>query len=438
MHPSAPKTGPRPWLLAVGVVLVVVCAGVAALWYAAPLFNSKGNTGMQVRGDGPTLYEALSEANATESTFPGGPWTLFTVYGIASPAPFDPNALGWTNNSAVVNSCQGLFNGLTIWNGTIPLFNGTFNSGTAPFWQVFYFSNSSQSILVISDVMGVTQGFPPMAMNSSCAVNSGLAITPWAWGKEFSPLLPDSPILAATAWAAIGPSWSEPSSTSVETYRLGNGWWGGSRPEGRVVELGRCGVVGATASQPIQDAVFAPNGSIAAVYGGSVGCGNVRNDGPPLVLYMYNLNFTVGQVVENGATALAPLSLTTSAGNQTTGSFPDPAGVVSWIVDLSLESSAGSRVTAGPSGCPAWVRNSVNDCVANPAGWYAVLLSQNGSWLDSFGATGSGDHWTLPTVSLVSNQQLVLVYPSSWSLTGDTLEANSTTPDAPLSGSTGL
>jgi hypothetical protein len=416
------------------VVLSIAVAGL--LVFGAVVYRSPSSSPMGAKtiDDGPTLYEALGQMNGSVAAAPGGPWTLYTVYGIASPLPFDPNALGWPNNSATVNSCQGLFHGLTLWNGSIPLFNGTYNSGTAPFWQMFYFSNVSQSLLVVTDVMGVARAFPPISMVSSCAVSSGLAITPWSWAKEFSPLPPDSTLLAANAWAAMGGGWSASYGVPVETYRLGNGWWGGSRPEGQVLELGRCGLVGATAVQPIDDAVFSSNGSVADVYGGSIGCGNVASLGPPVVLSPYNLDFTLNRTTASGATSLTYLSLAASAGDRTTGTIPNPGGIVSWIVGLALNTSSGSVLEPAGSGCAQWVSVVESSCSANESGWYALLLSPNGSWLDSFGSAATGAHWSVPNVSIVSNQQLLIVYPSTWSLSGASLTASSTTPDAPLNG----
>ena len=105
---------------------MLVAAGIAGLW----LFIDKGGghpPNVQLVSDGPTFFQALSQVNNSALLEPGGPWALFSVYGIATQIPFSPNLIGYAHTNQTVNSCGQEFNGLTLWNGTMPLFNGTFN-----------------------------------------------------------------------------------------------------------------------------------------------------------------------------------------------------------------------------------------------------------------------------------------------------------------------
>ena len=421
-------------VVAIAIAAVAVVAGSLGGYFY--LHRSSGSGGSVVVDDGPTLYQAVATLNDSVSIVSGGPWTLFTVYGVATPVPFAPAALSWGLNSEVVNSCQAQLGGLTIWNGSIPLFDGAYSSGTAPFWQMMYFSNASQSIVVATDVQGQPHVYPPMAMNSTCASDSGLSYQPWDWAKEFSPLPADSPIMATAAWTSIGQSWQADYAPAAELYRFGSGVWGGGA-QGLVVQFERCGLIGDAGPQPLAEALLWYNGTVVSAFEGSVGCGNVYRAGPPPVYYPYHLNLTETRGSFSGGASDTYLTIHASAGDAATGTIPDPAGIVSWMVGLNLTSASGVSMERAKPGCSGWVVN-ITSCPADPSGWYVVLLSGDSSWLDGYGASTSGSNWSVPNVSIVSNQQLVIVCPASWTVAGDILTASSTTVDAPLSGSVTL
>ena len=81
-----------------------------------------------------------------------------------------------------------------------------------------------------------------------------------------------------------------------------------------------------------------------------------------------------------------------------------------------------------------WVASLVS-CGANTSGWYAVLLSPNGAWQGSYGETVNGPAWNYPISPVANNETIAVVVPSSWNVTGDTLEVTSTTSELPLTGS---
>ncbi|HTT14786.1 MAG TPA: hypothetical protein VMG81_03285 [Thermoplasmata archaeon] len=229
--------------------------------------------------------------------------------------------------------------------------------------------------------------------------------------------------------------WSQTNPVAVETYRLGNGWWGGGRPQRLLVEFGRCGLLGAAGVRPVADAVLGTSGIVLNAYQGPSGCGNVVNEGPPAVLATYHLNYSLVSIVTSGPTTVTTLSSETSAGNETTGIDLDPAGIVSWFVQLELRGSSGAELPVGTSRCPSWTPDA-SSCAANATGGYAVLSSQNGTWLDSFGASATGANWSVPSVSFASDQQLLIVYPSAWSLLGTTLMASPPSDATPVDGTT--
>ena len=153
------------------------------------------------------------------------------------------------------------------------------------------------------------------------------------------------------------------------------------------------------------------------------------------MLATYHLNYSLVSIVTSGPTTVTTLSSETSAGNETTGIDLDPAGIVSWFVQLELRGSSGAELPVGTSRCPSWTPDA-SSCAANATGGYAVLSSQNGTWLDSFGASATGANWSVPSVSFVSDQQLLIVYPSAWSLLGTTLMASPPSDATPVDGTT--
>ena len=153
----------RPLVLA--IVIVVVLAGVLGGWYWIGRTENSPPVPV-VRDDGPTFYQALASLNSSVANQSGGPWLIFSVMGIAAEGAYSPSVKGYVsfNNSAPVNGCQAALNGLSMFNGSIPIFNGTVNSGTAPFWQFAYYSNTSSEVLVGTNVMGTPHLFTPFSL----------------------------------------------------------------------------------------------------------------------------------------------------------------------------------------------------------------------------------------------------------------------------------
>ena len=422
--------------LTITAVCVAALAVVGALlvWYP---WNRAAPASPPDRADGPTFYQALGQVNASVENTSGGPWTLYTVYGIATPVPFSPSALSWNEQNETVNSCGHLFNGLTMWNGSIPLFNGTYNSGTAPFWQFFYFSNVSDEILVASNVLGVPQVFPPIPIWSPCMNGSALGLDPLSFAKVLEPLPANSPTLASAAVGALGPKWFADNPSTFEAFRFGNNYWGSGNPGGLIVNFERCGEVGEAGVQPFASVGLSSAGSFVTSFVGIEGCGNIYSLGPPPVVLPWKIGFSNVSTVVSGEGSYSTIPFQALVENNTGGYYPDAHGIVSWMIRLTLTNSTGVVLPTATSSCGGWVPTA-SDCGANGTGWFLLLLSPYGQWLDSYGATSTGANWSAPAVSIVSNQQMVLVCPSTWNLTGDVLSASSATSNVTLSGSVNL
>ncbi|MGA8302695.1 MAG: hypothetical protein WA691_04830 [Thermoplasmata archaeon] len=421
--------------LAIGAAALVILAGGLGGYF---ILNHLGGGGVVTVDDGPTFYKALGSVNSSVADVMGGPWILSQVFGIATPVPSSPSVFGWPGSYPMtLSSCQAAFNGLTIWNGSIPLFDGTFNSGTAPFWQLVYFSNVSQQLLVGTDVLDVVHVFSPIAMSSACAMYSGLGVEPWvsSWTFDRWAFPANSPAMAASAWNAVGESFvTSLAKQPTEMYYMGDLNFGSGQPAGTQTKFFLCGTVGSAGVTQGLD-VFTNVYDTADVTGWfnyTLGCTPTYDNFTAIPVEMKFFNSTV----DNGATTMALrqafqlLSIWNS-----TYSPSGSLGINSWMISLNLTSGSGHRVAVSGSGCSAWVP-SLGYCAANSSGWYAVLISGNGGWQGSFGASPSGPGWDYPVIPLASNESLAVIVPSSWNVSGYSLDVTSTTTQLPLFGST--
>ena len=439
--PSSTAQTQRPKRRTLVVAVVIAAIAVTTAFGGYYVSEPRGNRTPSVVDDGPTLYQALTHVNSSALVVPGGPWTLSQVFGVASPVPVDPSSWGWGQYDDVLTSCQAAFNGLTIWNGTIPLFTGTFNSGTAPFWQIVYFSNSSQQLLVGTDVNGVVHTFPPISMTSECAERSGLAFEPWVWSEFWSQYgyPADSPTIASNDWNFMAGHYVAWLNRPVaELYLFGTLQFGSGQGGVPQINFFTCGTVGAVGSTPGlalyggPDGVLPPGSFATSNY--TLGCTPTDNNWNAIPLQLNFSNASLHQYANSQvARQLFQFNMTGSP-----PLFAGPGynlrGMTSWMIDLNLTSPGGRTLPLSGSECSSWV-TLVSDCTANASGWYAVLLAPDGAWLGSYGATANGPEWSYPVLPFANNETIAVVVPSSWNVTGDTLGVTSTTSDLPLTGS---
>lgn len=423
----------RTLVVAVMIAAIAVVAGGLGGYYA---LESRGNHTPSVVDDGPTFYQALQATNESAAAVAGGPWTPDQVYGVASPVPVDPGSWGWLSYDQALASCQEAFNGLTLWNGTIPIFNGTYNSGTAPFWQIVYFSNLSQQLLVETDVLGMVHAYPPIPLSSECATQSYLSFEPWAWSSQWDQYgYPgNTPTMASDDWNVMAGSYVKWLGKPVaEMYLLGYHQFGSGMAGVDQINYFTCGTpgaVGATRGLEIYGSTDEPNYT-GNSWNYTLGCTPTTNHGTAISLGMVFSNSTV-------AAGAGTTIIRHSFQFNMTGPAPflgpgyNLRGMTSWMVSLNLTNRSGG-LPMGGSGCGSWVP-SLTDCVKT-SGWYAVLLGPDGTWDGSFGATALGGAWTYPVLPIANNESIAVIVPSSWNVTGDTLQVTSTTSELPLTGS---
>jgi len=163
------RTRARRTVLVVAVAVVMTVAGGLGTFL---VLEQKAGSSPTIVADGPNFYQALGNLNSSVANASGGPWQLYSAVGIASQVSFSPNVISYytLNASVVPNSCQATLSGLTMFNGTIPTFDGTFNSGTAPFWQFAFYSNATKEILVGTDVLGTPRLSLPFSLTNPCVL----------------------------------------------------------------------------------------------------------------------------------------------------------------------------------------------------------------------------------------------------------------------------
>lgn len=431
----------RVRLLSVLIVAVVAAAGLGtgAWWY---LSHPQGSGSERTIADGPTLYQAIAGVNQSLRNVSGGPWGLFSIYGVAAQAPYSANVIGYPLGNLTVNACQAQFNGLTLWNGTMPVFNGTLNSGTAPFWQFGYYSNVSQQILLATDVLYTVHVYPAMPFNGSCHPWYDLGSNPEQWVQQLAPFLTNSPNVAQPALTEIGKlNWFYRSGPWSEIYTTGPGVFDGYGDLGGFAGLilGRCGLLGVSDIQPVLQWSENLNGTNGGYANETTNCAVLNY---PYFAGYGSYDFTPGsaRMTTIGGTLLISVSYQAEIifHNQTTASDFDAWGLANWMTSWNLTTSSGQKLPLGTSTCGSWVA-SVSDCISNSSGWFAVVLSAGGGWINSYGALpGGGAGWSEPVTALVSHQQLVIVLPSSWSVSGDRVTVTSTVSTSTVIGSTSL
>jgi len=396
-----------------------------------------------VSTDGPTLYGALHAVVGTVQNQSGGPWELFSTLGIAAESTFNPAAFafgGSTNLS--IQSCGDELNGVTVWNGSsIPLFDGSIASGTAPFWQFEFFSSPTKEITIATDVSWVVHVYPPIPPTSSCWIYSGGESAPEYVGWV-NPLPEDSSVQATLAYDRDAESFAARNSPMVELFangysplnEIGHGPYGG-------VELYRCGIVGVAGVQPYLNVGFSQNGQIFDVGKGNLTCTATYSLGPPAVYtpyhldwstpssdksFSYGVNYTVDSFLATFPTGID---------NNTTDY--DAWGLLTWMVSLSLRAANGTDLPSAPLSCQGWYP-SPSTCDASSSGWSVMLLSANGAGVATFPSTSDASSWSVPDAPVVSQDQVWLTYPAAWDVSGVTLDVSGSSAVPTITGSLSL
>jgi hypothetical protein len=211
---------------------------------------------------------------------------------------------------------------------------------------------------------------------------------------------------------------------------------------GYLVAFDRCGLMDVAG---VQTRIFAaanwsaPSGQAAGELGGGNCAALNSSQGEPGA--QYDLLFSNVSEQQSSSTAWITVPFQVALAYESNGTLLgdyDGWGLANWMTDWNLTTSSGAPLPVAGSGCAAWVP-ALADCASNESGWYAVVLSASGEWINSFGVQpGGAVGWSEPVTALVSHQELVIVCPSSWNMEGDSLNVTSTISTSTVSGSVAL
>ncbi len=323
------------------------------------------------------------------------------------------------------------------------MFDGTYNSGTAPFWQFVFFSNATQQLLIATDVLGIPHLYPPIAMTSECAESTGLSVKPWGMSQLFDfahgGFPGNSPGMANAAWVSLARQWAAGlQHRPTEMFVMGAAQFGSGQPPDTMTMFYTCGTPGGAGATPGLDVFAGPPGDpgdTATVIGSfdyKIGCTPTANNFTAIPIRV-NFSNTTELSGVSASVVQTKFQFELDGAPPFNGPGYDTVGITSWMTQLNLTLSNGSALPVAKSGCSAWVP-SVSSCVPSTSGWYAVLFSPDSEWEGSYAATSSGAGWSYPVLPIANNETIALVIPSDWNVAGDTLEITSTTASLPLSG----
>jgi hypothetical protein len=432
---SSQRRRGRAVVVFVTAAIVLAISGV--VWYVVVDTQPVPRAAPAVTDDGPTFAQAYVAVNESVGAIPSGPWTLSQAFGIASPLPSSPSSWGWPGTyPQTMTACGEAFNGITIWNGTLPLFTGTYNSGTAPFWQLVFFSNQSEQLLVATVLQDRVTVFPAIGLTSPCATYSRLGYQPWNGAKQISEgdFPPDTPAIASSAWNTVAQGWVQNQTIEpTEMYQFGDLPFGSGGVPSTQLQFFACGTLGGVGATPGLSVFTSPNdpSSVSSWSNYTLGCTPTADNWTAVPVHAQFNNSS--QVFDGGASYYVQEEALLT-GDNSSDLTDQTLGITTWMMNLTLTNSTGGMLGPGSNECSNWTRQ-YSDCRPDVSGWYAVLLSAGGQWLDSYGLGAHESSWALPVVPIVSGQYLVLVVPDTWSLTNATLAVSSTTSGLPLSGS---
>lgn len=431
--PSVP-TGSRHWyqrwsrgkLLAV-VAVIVVC--VASIGVGGWVYLNRFPSGATVRSGTTTGLAALAMVEIGLPDPAGQSWTLFSDIGIASPTPFTPWVLGGDPNSsanqlATIWAC-GSLPLATVWNVSgLSSQLGNVSDGYAPFWQFMFVNQSSSGQLTFaigSYSQGRVEVVGPLAQTSGCIEDLGLgpgipmlgasrpnletdvggplayANAAWEFGPDFKPY--------ALLWLDGLPMIANTGSDSF--YSTGGIAWQAS--------YYNCGLAGGV---PPPDTVNSYHVSVWS------------QDGTPMVSGPVSVAFNctlpkyelagVLQQVSGGQDAASPQVGITVSGPFGEGIQTNVQGLGAWMMDPSLADRNQTSLAPTLDLCPTWV-SDLASCPPPSGGWYAVLLSPSGQWLDSYGVVNGTPAWAAPNVPVLTNETFAILASTATNLTGATL-----------------
>jgi hypothetical protein len=372
--------------------------------------------------------------------FPGAPWTLVFVEGVASQAPWSPPLssfgldLGRANWSGP-NGCDAQLSGIsiaTVWNASLyPASRSpdVFTSGAAPLWT-FLYQNTSDAQLLASWYVGAVILNAILPPGGPCA-----HLLPFEQrsGVFLPAQIVDSSVAARVALGLGGSTILSNFGTGVALYVLGSQLGGYSKSPQRswFVDYGVCGLASHFGETTTDYASYVNITTGVALPVSDKGTGPCFSSE-----YFVPLHPRASGVPPGGNGSFREWNFTVSFSTSLVPSTLGVSNLSTALFGLELWANR-SGVLGNPIYPTAAIctpsHSGFGNCTAPLSEWYGVLLDPSGGWLDSFPSTANGSSWTVPGVHVGSGDRLVLVTDQGvarWGLFGTT----TTTPAIQVAG----
>ena len=400
-------------VVAVIISTTLVVAGLAAVSIFPPSASSPVSGLATGLGALTTIEEELDQKVSRS-------WTLFSVIGVASRSPYTPWVIGgnfgsladsFTSALATMWACGSLPTP-SVWNVSgLSDRSENLTNGFAPFWQFMFVNESSPGELVFAlgtYVNGSVRVIAPLYQSNSCI--QALGMGPGFGLPPFSEPDLDTNIAGPLAYSAIseydagfGPYavlW-----TDGVPLIANNGWESTLAGYGSAwgVTLTACGLAG---SPPPLSPVTSWHVGVESE-NGTPTAGGVISTQFNCTLPEYRVTFGTVDIASTGVESSATMAVGVSALAKD-AYVNNSQGVAAWMTLPQLRDSAGEPLPASADLCTAWIL-AAGSCRPPQSGWYAVLESPSGGWLDSYGLLDGSPGWEAPNVQIVSNETLVLL-----------------------------
>src|SRR5487761_127612 len=405
----------RKRVAVVAVVVVILVAAVGTVWWYGA---SQGQSGPALHPGLATGLDALSAVEERLANMGTQSWLVLSDIGVATNVAFTPWILGGdpgnlSQELETIWTC-GVLPLPSIWNASaVPAARtGNITDGYAPFWQ-FVFANETSSkqwvFAIGSYVNGSAAVAGPLSQTDPCILDLGLG----PGFEMFSPAFPNLPTdvggpLAYSYVRSLGGDFGPYAALWMDGYPLianagvdsffgpvpGNMWQ---------VTFYACGL---SSGPPTPLSVVAGFAAVWSQQGQptSAGLGSTTGN---CTFASYSLFGSAMPVHLLGSGTAFQIDLTVNA----TGSAPygpDAQGLSAWMLPAGLSDRNGTPIPATTNLCPGPV-SSIASCPLPATGWYGVLLSPSGQWLDSYGTLSGSASWAVPNVPLLTDESLAIL-----------------------------
>jgi hypothetical protein len=413
-------------LVVAAVATIVLVIALATFWGiipGRPPGTTTTNSGMATGLSALNLVETALSQTTNES------WTLFSNLGIATHYPFTPEVLAANDSETPASlgamwACASLPTA-SVWNVSgLPVRSGNLSDGYSPFWQFMFSSesNASQPVFAIGTyVSGTVHVFAPLPSSNACIRSLDLG----SWVDILSRPDLDTNVAGPLAYNTLE-SWPPKPIPQLGSYVIiwVDGWpaianYGQSAThdawDGWDVNFNACGQVGIP-STPQQD----PTVAIAQVFAtnDTPTIGGLQSAGPSCTWGDYNLTDRLLGPTPDQPTWDTSVALEVNTPSGQGAPANDTQGLAAWMVRPQVNVSNGVASPVSDDLCPTWISNP-DSCQAPSSGWYAVLETSSGGWLDSYGLVNGSAGWIAPNEPVVSNESFVIISSSSSNISND-------------------